>query len=236
MDNEEKNRWLNYIVWKEKLSYQVGRVVVIIFLVLIIIGVFYFISDETKTNKGDWSKLSAAELTQIEQKLKERPELKGNELYVYLGVNFDSNGLINIGIQNPTDSSKSLDYQYNPIDKNWESKGSSDMNSEPYIKNGKVVDGFGSEIYPLDSIPFSAVANILTAYREKVVSLGVPKDSITANASSLTFILPQNTPPDMALNAGVWHWRVGFICINDTYYDFTFNKDGALIDFQKREK
>lgn len=155
----------------------------------------------TKARKG---MLSASQLAQAEEKLRQLPQYRDREIVVYESVHFYEDGSIKLALQHPENPKYVDAYQYK--DGYW---------SEPKPVQARNIE---RRTFPLSKINFAAAQKVMQIYNDKAAQVDGAKPTTTAYIS--------------IWDDGM-RWFPSTINGSRERYDLQFNDDGTLKSFRQ---
>ncbi|CAH0169058.1 hypothetical protein SRABI27_00980 [Pedobacter sp. Bi27] len=155
----------------------------------------------TKARKG---MLSASQLAQAEEKLRQLPQYRDREIVVYESVHFYEDGSIKLALQHPENPKYVDAYQYK--DGYW---------SEPKPVQARNIE---RRTFPLSKINFAAAQKVMQIYNDKAAQVDGAKPTTTAYIS--------------IWDNGM-RWFPSTINGSRERYDLQFNGDGTLKSFRQ---
>jgi hypothetical protein len=159
---------------------------------------------EKPTAKVRKGMLSASQLAQAEEKLRQLPQYRDREIVVYESVHFYEDGSIKLALQHPENPKYVDAYQYK--DGYW---------SEPKPVQARNIE---RRTFPLSKINFAAAQKVMQIYNDKAAQVEGAKPTTTAYIS--------------IWDDGM-RWFPSTINGSRERYDLQFNGDGTLKSFRQ---
>lgn len=146
-------------------------------------------------------------LKKAEASLRNLPQYRGKEIFIYRSVHFYADGSIHIMLRHPENPAYVDNYEYQ--DGKW---------SEPKPEQLSVNDEIARGLVSLNEVNFTSVANIAKLYNEKAAQIEGAKPITNAYMAAW----------DKAIR-----WYPGTINGSRQRYSIEFNNDGTLKNFRQ---
>jgi len=159
---------------------------------------------EKRAAKARKGMLSATELAEAEEKLKQLPAYQNQEIVLYESVHFYQDGTINLALLHPVHPKYVDAYRY--------------QNGKWSAPEAILARNVERRIFPLSKVNFADAHQVINTYNEKAARIEGAKPTATAYIS--------------IWDNGI-RWLPGTITGTRERYDIQFNNDGSLKSFRQ---